>query len=169
MVHSHALPLMCMSAGHASSGHVIGEIGITLNTPTPLAGFLTFTRVLEVARGDRAQQQRVRCWALDARDPSTIIPNHHPHTAHVACTPSASTDSRCSYLTRAGCRARGWRRLEEQHGPRTSSIFMGPAGNSWAVLAGRADAFLRGPGPFYDSRFANFSSRAQGWGVGGWA
>ena len=87
VAHSHALPLMCMSAGHTSSGHVIGEIGITLNTPTPLAGFLTFTRVLEVARGDRAQQQRVRCWALDARDPSTIIPNHHPHTAHVACTP----------------------------------------------------------------------------------
>ena len=157
---------MRMSAGHAPFGFKAITLLTTLHTLTPLAGIVSFLWTLEAARGGRAQQQRVRCRPLDARDPSTIIPNHHPHAAHVARTPSASTHSRCSYLTRTGCGARGWRRLDEQHGPKTSSIFMGPGAEPWAVLAGRPGAFLRGPGWFYDSRFATFCSRAGGGGGG---
>ena len=166
-VHSHALGFMCMSAAHASSGHMTVDLGITLHTLTPLAGFLTFSWVLEAARGGRAHQQRVRCRALDARDPSTIIPNHHPHTAHVARTPSASTGSRCSYLIRAGCGGRGWQWMYYQHGPRTSSFFVGPGVKPRAVLAGRPGTFWAVSEDFFESRFAIFCSWARGRGVGG--
>jgi hypothetical protein len=49
--------------------------------------------VAEITECSPAEQQRVRCLLLDRRDPSTIIPNHSPHAAHVARTPCASADS----------------------------------------------------------------------------
>ena len=103
---------MRMSAGRASFGHMAIALVITFTSSTPLAGLVTFSQALEITVRAAAQQQKVCCRALDRRDPSTIIPNNLPHTAHVARTPSASTDSRCSFAARAGRRLEyggGWR------------------------------------------------------------
>ena len=158
---------MRMSAGHAFHGRMTGNTHDTSTSSTPLAGFLTFSEVPEMAVRARAQQQRVRCRALDRRDPSTIIPNTPAPATRVACTPKPTADARCSYLACTGCGCRGWRPMDEQHGPRTSSFFMGPGAKPWAVVAGRPDTFFRGSGAFYDFRFAIFCSQPCGAGVGG--
>ena len=138
-----------------------------LNGPIPCRAsplwqeFQHSSMAAETTRRSRAHHHRVRWRALECRDPSTIIPNHHPHTAHVACTPSASTDSRCSYLTRAGCRARGWRRLEEQHGPRTSSILLRAGAKPWPGLEGPQPPPPAGAEPVYGFRDRFFSSQPR--------
>ena len=58
-----------------------GDLLTTSTSSTPLAEFLTFSEVPEMAVRGRAQQQRVRCRALDRQDLSTIIPNT-PIPAH---------------------------------------------------------------------------------------
>ena len=95
-VHSWALPLMSTCPAHAFAGQMTVERPFTFTALTPLAGILTFLMVAETTRRGRAQQQRVRCRALERLDPSTIIPNHPPHTALAARTPSASAASNCS-------------------------------------------------------------------------
>ena len=112
--------------------YMAGTPHVTLHTLTPLAGFLTFSWALEAARGGRAQQQRVRCRALDARDPSTIIPNTPTPAARVARTPSATADAHCSFAARAG-------RPCEDGGRCSSSMGQGLHLSSW----GRAPS--RGP------------------------
>ena len=56
--------------------------------------------------------------------------------------------------------------MQQQHGPGTSSLFMGPGPKSWAVVVVVQDAFCRGSVPFYAFRFAFFCSCARGPGVG---
>ena len=56
--------------------------------------------------------------------------------------------------------------MDYQHGPRTSSIFVGPGPKPWAVLAGRPEAFTAGGGDFYSYRFAILCSRVPGRGSG---
>ena len=68
----------------------------TLTSSSPLAGILTFSQAPETTRRGTAQQQRVRSHALERREPSTILPNHPPHIAHIASAPNARADSRCS-------------------------------------------------------------------------
>ena len=134
---------MCMSAGHASSGFKAMTLLTTFHTLTPLAGFMmTFPWAQQMARGGHVQQQRVRCRALDRRDPSTIIPNHPQHTAHVARTPSASTHSRCSYLACAGCG------LEDGGGWRSSTA-QRPLQSSWGRGPSRGPCWRDGRAPFY--------------------
>jgi len=62
-------------------GQVTIAVVTTSNPSTTLAGFVTFSGAAGTALRSRAQQQRVRCRALDRRDPSTIIPNT-PTPAH---------------------------------------------------------------------------------------
>ena len=93
--HSLALPLARMRPGHAFTEHTAMTLDGTFVSLTPVAGSLTFSVLANITRRDRAHQQRVRFRALDRRDPSTIMPNHPLHTAHVARTPSASARSHC--------------------------------------------------------------------------
>ena len=165
--HSHALRLMRMSAACAYFGRTAVPLLTTFTSSTSLAGFLTFSGAAGTAVRSCAQQQQVVCRALNPRDPSTIIPNKSPPAAGVARTPKPTADARCSFLACAGCGCRGWRPMDKQHGPRTSSIFVRPGAKSWAVVAEAPAAFYRGLGAFYDFRFAIFCSRAQGGGVGG--
>ncbi len=143
---------MHMSSGYALSGRMAVAIVTTSTLSTPLAGFVTFFLAAETAVRCRAQQQQVRFRALNPRDPSTIIPNNSPPAARVARTPIPTTDAHCSYLACLGCGCRGWRPMDEQHGPRTSSFFMGPGAKSWAVVVVSPDAFFRGSDAFYDFR-----------------
>ena len=75
---------MHMSAGHASFGRMAIPLVTTFTSSTPLAGLVTFSPVLEITVRAAADQQKVRCRALDRRDPSTIIPNNSPPAARVA-------------------------------------------------------------------------------------
>ena len=93
------------------------------------------------------------------RKPSPIIPKHPPHTAHDPVAPSSPTDSRSSCAPHADSRLIQWQRVDEQHGPKTSSIFVGPGAKSWAVLAGWPVTFTAGSEDFYSDRFANFGSQ----------
>ena len=165
--HSYGLGHMRMSDLPTSYGHMAVTLLTTFNSSTSLPGILTFSEVPQMAVRSRVQQQRVRCRALNRRDPSTIIPNTPTPAARAARTPNPTTDARCSFLACAGCGRRGWRRIEEQHGPRTSNLFVRPRPKPWAVLAGRTGAFPRGSAAFLRFRFANFCSRAPGTGVGG--
>ena len=137
-----------MSYLHTSYGHKDIALQTTFTSSTPLAGFLTFSRVARTAVRSRAQQQRVRCRALDRRDPSTIIPNTPTPAARVACAPNPTTHARWSFAARAGRPWPGRRRLEQQHGPGTLYFFMRPGGKPWAVVVGRPDAFFRGSEAF---------------------
>ena len=58
--------------------------------------------------------------------------------------------------------------MDEQHGPKTSSIFAGPGPKPWAVLARRPEAFSDGAEDFYSYRCAILCSRVPGRGLGGW-
>ena len=92
-----------------------GDLLTTSTSSTPLAEFLTFSEVPEMAVRGRAQQQRVRCRALDRRDPSTIIPNT-PKPAHALlelCAQPHHSRSLLVCCTRRQALHR-WRRLEEQ-------------------------------------------------------
>ena len=68
----------------------------TLTSSSPLAGILTFLKAPETTQRGTAQQQRVRSHALERREPSTILPNHPPHIAHIASAPNARADCWCS-------------------------------------------------------------------------
>ena len=166
--HSHAPGLMRMSAAHASSDRMAITLLTTSTSSTPLAGFMTFSWAAGMALRGREEQQRVRCGALERRDPSTIIPNTSPHAAHVARAPSATAGAHCSYLACAGCGCCGWRPRVQQHGSGTLSFFMGPSPKPWAVLAGTPDVFLRASEQIYNFRlrFAALSQARGGW-VGG--
>ena len=135
---------MRMSSGHASSGRMAVAILTTSTSSTPLSGFLTFSRAAETAERSRAQQQKVCRRDLNRRDPSTIIPNNYLPAAGVARTPRPTADARCSFLVCAGCGCCGRRRVEEQHGPGTSSLLVRPGPKLWAVLVGRPDALFCG-------------------------
>ena len=132
----------------------------------PLQESCQFARVLEVARGGRAHQQRVRSRPSNLRDLSIIIPNHPTYIAHVARTPSASTDSRCSYLTRVGCGLKDGGRW-------TTSTAQGPLIYSWGRGPSRGPWWWTGRGAFGPARssFRGRDSRIsalgpRGWGVG---
>ena len=155
-----------MSDLPTSYGHMAVERAVTSNSSTPLAGILTFSEVPEMAVRSCVQQQRVRCRALDRRDPSTIIPNTPTPAVRVARTPKPTTDARCSFLACAGCGRRRWQPMEEQHGPGTSYLFVRPGPKPWAVLVGRTGAFIRGSAALFRFRCAKFCSQAPGTGVG---
>ena len=124
---------MRMSAGHAFSGRMVGNTHDTSTSSTTLAGILTFSEAAGTALRSRAQQQRVRCRALDRREP---LYHHtkHPHTRpRVACAPNATTDARCSFAAHAG-RLRtdggGWRSSTAQRHLQ-SSWGRGPSRGPW--------------------------------------
>ena len=146
--HSHALPLMRMSAGHASSGRMAGERAITSTSSTPLAGLVTCSWALETTRRAAAEQLRARRCVLERRDPSIILPNHPPHAAHAARTPSTSADSHLHVCCVRRLWVAGWWSTDKQHGPRTSSLSVGPGSESWPVLVGMWGCFLAGPERF---------------------
>ena len=56
--------------------------------------------------------------------------------------------------------------MQQQHGPGTSSLFMGPGPKSWAVVVVAPDVFLRARDAFYDFRLPLLCSCARGPGVG---
>ena len=118
---------------HAFAGQITVPLRETVTTLTPLAGILTFCWAAEITRRGRALQQRVRSRAFEGRDPSIIIPNHPPHTAHASRAPSASAHSHCSF---AACAGHG----STAGGRRTSSTAQGPLLSSW----GRAPSRGRG-------------------------
>ena len=103
---------------------------------------------------------------LHITNPSHIIRRQAPHAPRTALTPSAPTHARSSCAPRAVSRLILWRRLDEQHGPKTSSFFVGPGIKSWAVVVGTADAFFRGSDAIFDFRFALLCSQPCGAGVG---
>ena len=168
MVHSSAWRCTYMPPGHVFHGRGLVNLNVTSTPTPPLADPMTLPQAAEAACGSCAQQQRVRCRALDRRDPSTIIPNHPPHTAHVARTPSASTHSRCSYLAYAGCGL-------EDGGGWTSSTARGHLQSSWGRGPSRGPCWRAGRGRFRTARrtFIHTAARfcvlgSRGGGLGGW-
>ena len=142
-----------------------GKRPFTFTTLTPLAGILTFCWAADITRRGRALQQRVRGRALEGRDPPTIIPNHPPHTAHVARTPSASADSHCSFAACAGWWSMGG-------GRRTSSTAQGLHQSSWGRAPSRGPCWRAGRArlqlPLNTFRSPATHSRVPGRLGGGW-
>ena len=107
------------------------------------------------------------CRPLHFANPSPIIPKHPPHTAHVRMAPSTPADSRGSCAPYAVSRPILRRRVDEQHCPRSYSIFLRAGPKPRAVLAGWPVTFTAGPEDFYCDRLANFGSQPRRTGPGG--
>ena len=164
-VHSGALPLTRTCPAHAFAGQITVPLRETVTTLTPLAGILTFCWAAQITRRGRALQQRVRSRAFEGRDPSIIIPNHPPHTAHASRAPSASADSHCSFAACAG-----WWSMAG--GRRTSSTAQRPHHLSWGRGPSRGPCWrgrrARLRPPLRNFRSTDTHSRVSGRLRGGW-
>ena len=67
-------------------------------------------------------------------NPPPIIRKQAEHAQHTAMMPRAPTHARSSCAPRTVSRPFLWRRVDEQHGPRTSSIFLRAGAKPWVVL-----------------------------------
>ena len=130
-------------------------------------GFLTLSLAARTTRRRTTEQVWLPYHPLHITNPSHIIRKQAPHAPRTALMPSAPTHARSSCAPRAVSRLILWLRVDEQHGPRTSSIFLGPGAKSWAVVAGRPDVFFRESGRCYGFRFAIFCIRAREGALGG--
>ena len=153
---------------HAFAGHMTVDLRETFTSLTPLAGILTFSWAADITRRGRALQQRVRWRALERRDPSTIIPNHPPHAALAARTPSASAHSLCSFAACAGC-------VSMDGGRWTSSTAQGHLHSFWGREPSRGPCWRGGRGhlqqarrTFSGSALRSSRSGPSGRGLGGW-
>ena len=129
-----------------------------LHLLTPLSaqvvgqGFMTFSRPARTTRRSNVEQVWPPCRSLHFANPSPIMPKHAPHAARTALTPSSPTDSRSSCAPQTDSRLILWRRVDEQHGPRSSSIFLRAGSKPWVVLGVLLLPFSAGAEPVYRSR-----------------
>ena len=105
------------------------------------------TKAANISLRGIAEQQRVRCRALEQRDPSTIYPNAIMHAPHVAHTSSASVDARFSYPPRAVRDLHRGRSLGRQGRARLSPMEPRPESSRWAAWAGLPQPFTAVPEP----------------------
>ena len=139
--HSRGLRCMPRPAAYARKSDSALALGTPISQQVKGQGLVTFSRATRTTRRSNVEQVWPPCRPLHFANPSPIIPKHPPHTAHVRMAPSTPADSRGSCATvRSRCLRRRLR-WDEQHGPKTSSIFVGPGAKSWAVLAGRPVTF----------------------------
>ena len=138
---------------------------MTLLTTSPAQvvgqGFMTFLWAAGTTLRRTTEQVWLPYHPLHITNPSHIIRNQAPHAPRTALTPSAPTHARCSCDACAGCGLILWRRLEEQHGPRTSSNFVRPWAKPWAGLEGPPPQFSAGAEPIYRSRDRFLRSQAR--------
>ena len=128
-------------AAYARKSDRVFPMGTPISQQVKGQGLVTSSRATRTTRRSNVEQVWPPCRPLHFANPSPIIPKQAPHAARTALTPSSPTDSRSSCAPQTASRLILWRRMEEQHGPRTSSIFVGPGAKSWAVLAGRPVTF----------------------------
>ena len=132
----HFRGLRCMPhpAAYARKSDRAFPLGTSIPQQVKGQGFMTFSRAARTTRRSNVEQVWPPCRPLHFANPSSIIPKHPPHTAHVRMAPSSPSDSRGACATVRSRYLRRRLRWDEQHGPRTSSIIIGPGVKSWAVL-----------------------------------
>ena len=163
--HSHALPLMRMSAACACFGRTAVPLVTTSISTTSLAGFLTFSWAAGTAVRSRAQQQKVVCRALNPRDPSTIIPNT-PTPAHALSVRPNPPLTLAGRLLHTPAGAATMEAAGRAARPKDLFILRGAGGQVVGRGGGDGGRFFRGSEAFYDVRFAFFCSQAPETGVG---
>ena len=135
-----------------------------LHLLTPLSaqvvgqGFMTFSRPARTTRRSNVEQVWPPCRPLYFANPSPIMPKHPPHTAHVRVTPNAPTHARSSCAACAVWRLFLWRRVDEEHGSRSSSIFVRAGAKPWVVLGVVVPPFPAAAVAEYGSRDRLFSA-----------
>ena len=139
--HFRGLRCMPRPAAYARKSNRAFPLGTSIPQQVKGQGFVTSSRATRTTRRSNVEQVWPPCRPLHFTNPSPIIPKHPPHTAHVRMAPSTPADSRGSCAPYAVSRPILRRRVDEQHCPRSSSIFVGPGAKSWAVLAGRPVTF----------------------------
>ena len=154
-------------AAYARKSDRASALGTSIPQQVKGQGFMTSSRATRTTWRSNVEQVWPPCRPLHFTNPSPIIPKHPPHTAHVRMAPSTPADSRSSCAPHADSRLIQWQRVDEQHGPKTSSIFMRAGAKPWAVLAGWPVTFTAGSEDFYSDRFGNFGSQPRPTGPAG--
>ena len=95
------------------------------------------------------------------REPFTYHTKAGTHAARPAMTPRTPTPTHSSCAPRAVSRLILWRRLDEQHGPRSSSIFVRAGGKPWPGLEGPPPPPPAESEPIYGVRDRFFSSQPR--------
>ena len=146
--HFRGLRCMPRPAAYARKSDRASTLGTSIPQQVKGQGFVTSSRATRTTWRSNVEQVWPPCRPLHFTNPSPIIPKHPPHTAHVRMAPSTPADSRGSCATVRSLRLILWQRVEEQHGPRSSSIFVGPGAKSWAVVVGELTSFAAGSEDF---------------------
>ena len=146
--HFRGLRCMPRPAAYARKSDRASALGTSIPQQVKGQGFITLARATRTTRRVNVEQVWPPCRPLHFANPSPIIPKHPPHTAHDPVAPSSPADSRGSCAPYAVSRPILRRRVDEQHCPRSSSIFVGPGAKSWAVVVDELASFAAGSEDF---------------------
>jgi hypothetical protein len=159
--HFRGLRCMPRPAAYARKSDRAFPLGTSIPQQVKGQGFVTSSRATRTTWRSNVEQVWPPCRPLHFTNPSPIIPKHPPHTAHVRMAPSTPADSRGSCATVHRLRLILWRRVDEQHRPKTSSIFMRAGAKPWVVLGVVLPPFPAGAEPVYSSRYRFICSRPR--------
>ena len=156
--HFRGLRCMPRPAAYARKSNTDSALLAPLPAQVVGQGFLTFSRPARTTRRSNVEQVWPPCRPLHFANPSPIISKQAPHAARTALTPSSPTDSRSSCAPHADSGLFLWRRVDEEHGSRSSSIFVRAGAKPWVVLGVVVPPFPAAAVAEYGSRDRLFSA-----------
>ena len=148
-------------AAYARKSNRAFPLGTSIPQQVKGQGFVTSSRATRTTWRSNVEQVWPPCRPLHFTNPSPIIPKHPPHTAHVRMAPSTPADSRGSCAPYAVLRPILRRRVDEQHCPRSYSIFLRAGAKPWVVLGVVLPPFPAGAEPVYGYRYRFICSRPR--------
>ena len=156
--HFRGLRCMPRPAAYARKSDRAYALGTSIPQQVKGQGFVTSSRATRTTGRGNVEQVWPPCRPLHFANPSPIMPKHPPHTAHVRVTPNAPTHARSSCAACAVWRLFLWRRVDEEHGSRSSSIFVRARAKPWVVLGVVVPPFPAAAVAEYGSRDRLFSA-----------
>ena len=159
--HSRGFRCMSRPASYARKSNR----AIPLLTPLPVQVVGQDFMTLSLAAGTTLRWTTEQVWLphhpIHITNPSHIIRKQALHAVHTALTPNAPTHARSSCAPRAVSGLILWRRVDEQHGPMTSSILVRGGAKPWPGLEGPQPPPPAESEPIYGVRDRFFSSQPR--------